>query len=249
MMFNQNKVNKAFTLAEVLVTLAIIGIVAAMSIPSLVNSTGSSETVAKVRKYQSVFSQAAKRYMADNGCLDDMRVCGAFSGDADHDLAWTAFKPYFNVAKECGVNGTGCFNPGVMYKYLNGTDYKVMDTATTSYKAVLADGSFIAFWDHPGNCSVDDSVNNSGPLYNSSCGGFSIDINGKRGPNQLGRDVFAYRLERYGDVYPMGSLDDTSGGCDPASADVTTSVSDATLCPGNGTGCTAKIIQDGAVNY
>ena len=43
---------KAFTLAEVLITLAVLGVVAAMTIPTLVNNSSDQSTVTKVKKYQ-----------------------------------------------------------------------------------------------------------------------------------------------------------------------------------------------------
>lgn len=49
---------KAFTLAEVLVTLGIIGVVAAMTMPTLINNTGNEKYVAKLKKVQSLLGQA-----------------------------------------------------------------------------------------------------------------------------------------------------------------------------------------------
>lgn len=59
-MFNKFKKLKikAFTLAEVLITLGIIGIVAAMTIPNLVQNSFEKKTVAQLRKTQSVLAQA-----------------------------------------------------------------------------------------------------------------------------------------------------------------------------------------------
>ena len=42
---------KAFTLAEVLITLGIIGVVAAMTMPSLIQNYKERETVSKVKKF------------------------------------------------------------------------------------------------------------------------------------------------------------------------------------------------------
>lgn len=250
MLLNKLKNKKAFTLAEVLITLAIIGIVAAMTIPSVVNSTNNSEIVAKVKKYQSVFSQVYLKATNDNGCLGDLSSCGAFSVTGQDPTApWAFFKPYLNVIKDCGTS-TGCYNPGVSYKSLN---YAVSGTSTINdnvnifSKAVLADGAFIFLYkESAANCSTNGSVstNTTGPLYNSVCGSFYVDVNGAKGPNQEGRDEFSYVIAKTG-IYPAGMDGTIYAGCNPSSGDVTADDSGA---PGVGY-CTARILKEGAINY
>lgn len=60
----------AFTLAEVLITLAIIGVVAAMTIPTLMQKTDRREKVAAVKSSYSQLSQAVKMATALNGNVD-----------------------------------------------------------------------------------------------------------------------------------------------------------------------------------
>ena len=57
----------AFTLAEVLITLGIIGIVAALTIPSVIEGYKEKETVAKLKKVYSVLSQSYELYMQETG--------------------------------------------------------------------------------------------------------------------------------------------------------------------------------------
>ena len=64
-----NKKN-AFTLAEVLITLAIIGMVAAMTIPTIVATTQKKELAINLKKAYSTFNQAMKLIMIDYGCTD-----------------------------------------------------------------------------------------------------------------------------------------------------------------------------------
>ena len=56
------KLAKAFTLAEVLITLGIIGVVAAMTIPTLMQKTNDKELVSGTLKMGSVLSNALKGY-------------------------------------------------------------------------------------------------------------------------------------------------------------------------------------------
>lgn len=68
--FNVLKENNAFTLAEVLITLGIIGLVAAMTIPSLIANTQKDEAVSKLKAYSTI-SQAILLAKADNGSVSD----------------------------------------------------------------------------------------------------------------------------------------------------------------------------------
>lgn len=62
---------KAFTLAEVLVTLGIIGVVAAMTMPTLINNTGNEKYVAKLKKVQSLLGQATINAVEEHGMIQD----------------------------------------------------------------------------------------------------------------------------------------------------------------------------------
>lgn len=58
---------KGFTLAEVLITLGIIGIVAAMTLPALVHNYKKQEIEAKIKKFYTNMAQAVKLSEIDNG--------------------------------------------------------------------------------------------------------------------------------------------------------------------------------------
>ena len=58
---------KAFTLAEVLITLAIIGVVAAMTIPTLISSYNKKVVETKLLRVYSVMNNAIKMSTIDNG--------------------------------------------------------------------------------------------------------------------------------------------------------------------------------------
>src|SRR5574344_1906017 len=62
---------KAFTLAEVLIVLGIIGIVAAMTIPQLISNYQKAATVSQLKKTYSMLNQALKASIADNGDVSD----------------------------------------------------------------------------------------------------------------------------------------------------------------------------------
>ena len=88
--------NYAFTLAEVLITLVIIGVIAAMTVPSLMNNTNKKENIVRYKKALSTINQALNRNYAlygfnmasvDANCKDEdkdradaiMSVCSIFN--------------------------------------------------------------------------------------------------------------------------------------------------------------------------
>lgn len=238
---------KGFTLAEVLITLAIIGVVAAMVVPALLNNTNNKENVVALKKYYSVLNQSYKTYMANNGCVGDIRACLA-NIDSDATM-YNIFKPSLSIIQDCGnAAGLGCWASG-LYHYLNGTNYAAVDIAPSIYKVRLADGASLAFDLEDTTCSGDWSQANIDPLFHN-CGYVDVDVNGSKGPNQFGRDEFEFFITASG-IYPKGMYDDkdyadSSGipGCDPSSSNTT-----APTYQGRGEGCTAKVLQEGAMNY
>ena len=87
--------HKAFTLAEVLITLGIIGVVAAMTLPSLIQEQTNEALEVALRKNYSAIEQAVQKFSYDLG----EPVKG---GDFD---TWTFDEPcqkYFNIVEFCG---------------------------------------------------------------------------------------------------------------------------------------------------
>ena len=66
------RLEKGFTMAEVLITLAIIGIVAAMTLPSLINNRRSKALETALKKNYSVIEQVLNMYYAQKG--KDLRL-------------------------------------------------------------------------------------------------------------------------------------------------------------------------------
>jgi len=234
---------KGFTLAEVLITLLIIGVISSLVIPALISQTNNAEIATKVIKYQSVLQQAVMNYKTQNtySSLTDSPL----SSDFDNVNGWNSFKTQLNLVKDCGTAiGFDCF-ANVTYKRLNGTDEGNYNNYAIVGRGILQDGSSIGY-EAKSYCSTNRSINNSGPLYNSNCAFVYIDVNGFKPPNKVGRDVFGWYIMRNGMVYSMGSLDDTYSGCDPSSSDIAAGTDGA---PGSGLGCTAKVLQEGKISY
>ena len=87
----------AFTLAEVLITLGIIGIVAALTMPSVIEKHQKQVTVNKLKKVYSTLSQMTIRTYADNGPVSDFLTSGErVNTNKTKQFFNTYWLPYFN---------------------------------------------------------------------------------------------------------------------------------------------------------
>ena len=65
---------RAFTLAETLITLVIIGVVAAITVPTLFANYQEKERIAKIKKMYSALSNAMKLVVVNGGTPEDLGV-------------------------------------------------------------------------------------------------------------------------------------------------------------------------------
>ena len=225
----------AFTLAEVLITLAIIGVIAAMTIPSLQAETDKKEYVTALKKVHSTLSNATQLLMEKGGCIGDLSCVSDFDGKNDSAFV-TAYAPFMNFVEVCDKKA-GCF-PDLIYKFYNNTTHPSFNyhNETFTGKARTADGMSFRYADQANNCDcaeLDLDGDNAG--NDCVCGRLNVDINGNKGPNKFGRDMFEFWILKNGIVHPRG-----------------TSVDKATAhykCSGFGYGCAGKVIEEGAMNY
>lgn len=187
---NQLKKNYAFTLAEVLVTLAVIGVVASLTIPSLTKSFQYTSWWNAFKKEYSILDQTTKLIMSDeNGTL-----AGVF---ADEATAQTKYNNYLKYIKS--YTAWDGWHAANAWHYFDSS--AVNDTS--QYVTYLADGAMVAF--HEFNNPACDGIR--GAMTNI-CGLIFIDVNGLKSPNTLGKDIYQiYVLSNR--LIPRGSgLDD-----------------------------------------
>ncbi len=212
---------KAFTLAETLITLMIIGVIAAMTIPGLKKTSEERTVPPKVLKAYNTVSTATKELRAEYGPIK------LWPWGDKTKLMDEMYIPKFNVVKNCKTNG-GCFKAGYRPKSLNGNDNNDFQNGSGWYTFVTADGMYWAIGGS-GTCAYTE-----GTYIKKGCMHFEVDVNGPKDPNIVGVDVFGFEVTPDG-VYPFGGCP----GCD------TTSCSSS----GVGWGCTAKIIQEGKISW
>lgn len=229
------KDHRAFTLAEVLITLAIIGVVAAMTIPALINNTYKQENATALKKTFSILSQATNMVIASQGGGPDAWniVDGS---DTSTNLVMDLYKPYLRNIKACNSSNSACFYSNTLLQ-LNGTpgnytahpDWADMFGANTS-SWILSDGTFLNFDMKSGGELGTYGI--TADYSAASYGFFSVDINGNKSPNQFGRDVFVFVIGKNG-LIPAGK-NNNSANCSVSSS---------------GRDCASKVLIEGAINY
>lgn len=171
----------AFTLAEVLITLAIIGIVAAITIPSLIKNIQLMQYKSSYKKEYSILSQAMTSIANDNGG-SNVGVYSSNSGIRD------AFAAKLKTLKKCEDAASKGVCWATTTSYMDGTIKTDMwSTAST----VLNDGSSIMFYYPFTNC---DSSAFGLPNGETTCGILTIDVNGLTGPNKFGYDIYILHI-------------------------------------------------------
>ena len=171
---------RGFTLAEVLITIGIIGVIASVTLPALNSNLIKSQLEVQTEKFYTQFSRAMDLYKVDNG-VD--YITGMDFNAEDF------IKKYFNYSKRC-TTATECYAD--QYQKL-GKDVKFVEPSTWFkdgvYTYALSDGTVFTFEDF-------NTVDEPGPLT------LVFDTNGRKGPNKAGYDLWSVK------VFDDGSIDE-----------------------------------------
>ncbi len=165
----------AFTLAEVLITLGIIGVVAAMTLPTLISNYKKTEVVNKLKVVYSLVEQAYRLSTIDNGYFNEWQI-----PESAKEYAEKYWLPYFNGATICSTYSECGYKSSTPYYKADGTSATTLiDNDRYRLPLKLKNGMYVLF-----------SVA-SGGAYSSV---IVVDINGSNLPNKLGYDVFEFQI-------------------------------------------------------
>lgn len=172
----------AFTLAEVLIVMSIIGIVAEMTIPSLVQSTQDQQYKSQLKKTYSVLESVYSLLATDNGGVYQYAVAAC----ADLTCTKDVFKTKLNYKNECASGSTAgvCIPTSANSKNLNGTAASGWGFNAPMAGLVLNDGTALGLY-----------------LQNDGGGFITLDVNGLSLPNTWGRDLYLFRVDSQG-IWP-----------------------------------------------
>lgn len=172
---------KAFTLAEALIAMAIIGVVAALTIPQLMKKYTEMVTVNRVKHTYSIFKEAIRLAIAENGDVDGWEISDGQNAQSAQQL-YNYIKPYLKSVRSAGSFSTEEY-PFSSVTTLDGTSLNLYNN-TYYYKILLINGTLVWFRTTSEFCHSSDGGRTD------VCGGFWIDINGKKSPNRIGVDIF-----------------------------------------------------------
>ncbi|MFH0702279.1 MAG: type II secretion system protein [bacterium] len=209
---------KAFTLAEVLMTLTVIGVVGAIVIPPVYHNIQDAQYRTMWKATFSDLTQVTIKIKTDNGGS----LKNVFVGTFVHDAVRDKFSSYMNYLKTCKqfTCGGNLWHSNNSAKWLKGTN---MTTHGGESTVVLNNGVTLAFLNYGSACDT--------TVYGKSnlCADVIVDVNGvTKGPNVVGRDIFrAFILEN--SIAPAGVRDNFVGSC---------------ISSSYGIGCSAKYLKE-----
>lgn len=208
--------NFGFTLAEVLITLGIIGIVAALTLPTLIKQTQGKELEAELKRAYSVIQTALNKMNYDEG----QTVNGT---NYPSRTFMPKFKKYFKLYNDC--NSNSC------------------EKSTNDESGMPISSRYKTYNNNPLNPSMFDDgqlISSDGLLILIENFGtslyISVDINGQnKKPNRWGHDLFTFQVMNDGKLLPMGAKGTHHGEsrCSATSKDIY-----------NGMGCTYRALTD-----
>ena len=121
---------RAFTLAEVLITLGIIGVVAAMTLPALIQKNNDRVTITKLKKFMSVMNSAN-----ENGPIESWNLVAS---DYDEELGSSTPE---------GKEGKDAFLKKYILPYVKYSSYCLYtDSTCKEYDRYSLDGTSFSSW-------------------------------------------------------------------------------------------------------
>lgn len=218
---------RGFTLAEVLITLGIIGVVAAMTIPTLISKIGKRQLESQIKASYATIAQTMRSAEADGVDFDLQIRDGSVDGMKEWFQIYMA--PYLKTEKAC-YNSPGCWHKKGESKTLNGSAPYYETSVGIGVQIVTFVTAKGAYFDIDG-FSPNDMKNLFGINADNQGLIFYFDANGDRKPNRIGKDI-----------YIMGFTDK---GLVPAGSDKTRSEVEQNCLKGNGYWCLSYIMQNG----
>lgn len=199
---------KGFTLAELLITIGLIGVVAALTLPTLMNEAQSKDIGPKLAKAVAVFEQANQSLLNDNEISNFINL-----GIISNNYVYDELTKYIKMSEIPKYTSILLGNEQYRNSLANTNGNKIDTNSACQLEDYGASGKF-----YLSKGGVVYIINMSG-LINSMQGNFRymknpylrpmgkvmIDVNGKSAPNRTGSDIFEFHWLLDGRLVPYGS--------------------------------------------
>ena len=192
--------NKAFTLAEVLITLGIIGTVAAFTLPTLISKYQEHVIISKYKKMYSTLANAYNLAIAENGSPDQWQV------ETRIDFL-KKLEPYLNVSEEC-YNKVGCTTMGNYVSLSGEIMFGNFNNSTVFPKLRLNNGFSISMTTNPNPDCIYTYTDKNGTTTKTNnvcaqCYGIITNTKSDKEHNVYGKDFFSFVFTKQA-VMPTG---------------------------------------------
>ena len=209
---------RGFTLAETLITLVIIGVVAALTVPTMIAKYQKEQTVTRLKKAYSTLGNAWQQSHFEFGIPEESML--DITPQEYFNKYW---KKYFEVSKYCDSYQACGYKTYYPHSFPNGNNTgSAIIIPAWGFSFYTNDGILYAFRTKQSNNETPSKI-------------IMVDINGSNGPNRIGKDLFYF--DRY-DNPPLGIK---TNGYDASSSQINSECSRN----GNGHYCATKIVKDG----
>ena len=213
-----------FTLAETLITIGIIGIIAAITLPIIIANKRAIELETELKKNTSVLQQAILRITLEDGITPS-------SANLGYRELKQKIKPYLSILKDCGYGtefGSCVPNTSQEANKDAKNTYKTYNKSRNVDYIYFDDGQLLIF---DGSLLLLENADYSRTYI-------SVDVNGyTKGPNVWGQDLFTFAFTKTGKFLPMGAI-----GTDYADDKIYCSTTSSSSL--NGIGCTYKALTE-----
>lgn len=170
---------KGFTLAEVIIVIGIVGIIAEITIPSLIAQTRKTEILSGLRKSYATLQTVKLKAESENGPYIGWGFQATTAGMLT--IFNNIIAPNLRISKNCGSSPTGCWAYGYNIDGTTDGTYPLGYNSRTVY-ALLADGSSLAIYDRSTPTTFYEML-------------IFVDLNGLKRPNKWGIDRFIFYVE------------------------------------------------------
>ncbi len=172
-----------------MITLGIIGVVAAITLPALITNYQKKQTVEQLKNVYSTLEQAFKMSEFENGFSNEWVTDGSTIVNEQvvteyFDMYW---RPYLKILKTCKSNADCGYKQTQFYNALGKSSGAMIVDPSTRTSIILNNGMLLVF--------VPMNWKSAGNPYMSKIQQIRVDLNGAKGQNRYGRDVFNFVID------------------------------------------------------